>query len=56
MEFPYKYFFQEYYISANIHEIWIFDKKTGIIYAKEIILPLLQDQATTFDNQKQKYA
>ncbi|NTV05180.1 MAG: hypothetical protein HGA59_01540 [Chlorobiaceae bacterium] len=40
MDSPYDHVYAQYFINVAIYEVWVFNSKTGVIYAKEIFDPL----------------
>jgi hypothetical protein len=40
MDSPYEDYYTQYFINVTVYEVWVFNSKTGVIYAKEILEPL----------------
>lgn len=52
MDSPRELSFQQFFVNVDLFEIWVFNKKTGTVYAKEIIMPLPEEQEKARSNEK----
>lgn len=55
MDSPTEFSYNQLFINANLYEIWIFNKKSGAIYAKEIIMPLKENHHEVENSGEQSY-
>jgi hypothetical protein len=44
MDSPTEISFLQYFVKVDLFEIWVFNRRTGSIYAKDIVMSLSQDQ------------
>ncbi|PKN77208.1 MAG: hypothetical protein CVU52_01455 [Deltaproteobacteria bacterium HGW-Deltaproteobacteria-10] len=44
MSIPIEAHYKNYFVNIELYEIWIFNGKTGVVYAKDIIMPLSIDK------------
>lgn len=52
MDSPTELSFQQFFVNVDLFELWVFNKKTGTVYAKEIIMPLPEEQQKAHGDEK----